>query len=249
MLGWGRVKFILQSQPHTHLLALSGLFPILERGSEVSQPMQVSRQDGQLPTEPPMHTGLEGASLHPVHAPIQACTRVSGHVFAHESVHQPSTTTSPRGSSSTRAGWGAACPSARPLHPTLDQSCLHPHFPKPLDIGFPAQLHPKRRQEDSTAPPVHAPGHSWRGSQVSKGCRREGAGDRAMAVPGWVSPPCCSWHPALCVGRGSRGWSLHTARPGSCDIQAGREKEPWVLGRAGGTLGAGQGHLRGPSTP
>lgn len=172
MLGWGRVKFILQSQPRTHLLALSGLFPILERGSEVSQPMQVSRQDGQLPTEPPMHAGLEGASLHPVHAPIQACTRVSGHVFAHESVHQPSTTTSPRGSSSTRQSWlGSSVPLSTPPAPHPGSVLSAPHFPKPLDIGFPAQLHPKRRQEDSTAPPVHAPGHSWRGSQVSKGCR------------------------------------------------------------------------------
>lgn len=35
-----------------------------------------------------------------------------------------------------RAGWGAACPSARPLHPTLDQSCLHPTSQSLWTSGF-----------------------------------------------------------------------------------------------------------------
>lgn len=234
MLGWGRVKFILQSQPRTHLLALSGLFPILERGSEVSQPMQVSRQDGQLPTEPPMHAGLEGASLHPVHAPIQACTRVSGHVFAHESVHQPSTTTSPRGSSSTRAGWGAACPSARPLHPTLDQSCLHPTSQSLWTSGFQLSCIQSAGKRTPRPPQCMPLGTAGGGPRSPRGAdkRVQGtgpwqcqAGCPPHAAPG-IQP--CAW------GGGAEGGACTRPDPGAVTFRLAERRSRGRWAELGG---------------
>lgn len=186
MLGWG---WLLQSQPYTHLLALSSLFPILERGSELSQPMQVSRQDGQLPTEPPMNAGLEGASLHPVHAPIQACTRVSGHVFAHESVHQASTTTSPRGSSSTRQSWlGSSVPLSTPPAPHPGSVLSAPPLPKAFGHRVSSSAASKAQARGLCGPPSACP---WaqlegvpglQGVQI-RGCRGPGHGSARLGVP------------------------------------------------------------------
>lgn len=114
-----------------------------------------------------------------------------------------------------RAGWGGACPSARPLHPNLDQSCLHPHFPKPLDIRFPAQLHPKSRQEDSAAPPVHAPGHSWGGPRSPRG-----ADKRVLGAGPWQCQAGCPPHAAPGIqpcawGGGAEGGACTLPDPGA----------------------------------
>ena len=58
-------------------------------------------------------------------------------------------------------------------------------------------------------------------------------GGQAGQCQAGVSPPFCSSHPALCVGRGSGGWSLPWPDPGAVTFILAERRSPSALGSGG----------------
>ena len=217
-LSWGRVKVILQScvLPTRHpvpILGLSGQGVHFGKGSRVSQTGEAGdEQAGRSwgwgwaalpamlgPAEPPAQAGLEGASLPPphVHACVRACTHMSGHVFVHACVHNPSITTSPLSSlrsSSPRSHVEPAGEQRDPWRAPCTPSWLHPHFPQPLASSSSAHQHPRSKRQ-GFVPPLRIPLGPAGGFQVPDGSRSGGAGSPVVGRLGSarlgcrVSPP------------------------------------------------------------